>query len=68
LVDEVERCPKCKAFLSGTTILSRWQNAWLKALATVRIQRHTPLVATREVAEAAKTSRNFSESCKVLIK
>ncbi len=50
---EVERRAKRKAFFRAATVLAGGKNAWLEAFAAVRIQSHTPKVATREVAKAA---------------
>ena len=66
-VDEVERCPKRKAFFRATAVLAGGKNAWLEAFPAVRIQSHTPKAATRKVAEAAQTRRSFPESRKITL-
>ena len=66
-MNEVERCPESKAFLGTPEVIAAWKNTWLEAIAAVRIQGDTPMVATREVAQAAQVDWRGTEPCEIVI-
>ena len=63
---EIERRPKGKAFLWGSTVLTGREYTRFESFIAVRIEGHTPKVAAREVSETAQTGRNFSATRKIL--